>query len=231
MHLQACSRVALLSISAALPALGTEACAARKSDTPPAAAIATAQHDAGAANPSNAARSSEPRATSSGPSAPLPKVNAQPAFTIVSSKRTERLPRAGTTACTTSARAARESPQRDVETLAKSCAAATAMKLMGSVLSGSQSATKPALEFPLEAQADRCYRVAFAAAPSVRSISVIVRDSEGAVSAEEISNASLGTAPRDGVVCFKAKERAAIVASVGDGDGAFALYVLEGNRL
>lgn len=229
------ARLVILGGALASVLSASSACGGAKSATPSALAPTTGPTDAGAAfsgdGGGGGATGLGMNPTSSGPSAPLPVVKTPPAITIVSSKRSEIVPRVGTAACVTRAAGASETPGREVDKLAKACATASKMKLLGPGTASSQSASKAPLEVPFEAQAGRCYRVTFAVASTVKGVSVLVRDGDGAVAAEEISNGPTGATPRDGAVCFNAKDRAVIVASVGDGDGAFALQVLEGDRL
>lgn len=223
----------LLVVSVYGVGVAVTACAGG-STAPKSLARTTGHDDAGAADSDASATRSGGlglNPTSSGPSAPLPNVRTPPQITVVSSKRSSIVPRAEAAACVRTTAVGGEGPAREVDKLAKACGAATRMKASGATVSGAQSASKPSLEVPFEAQAGRCYRVAFASAASVNSLSVVMRDSDGAVAAEEISNARLGAVPHDGAVCFTAKDRAVIVASVGDGDGAFALQVLEGDKL
>jgi len=162
------------------------------------------------------------------PGATLPEVTARPVTTLVTSRRADLRARDGAAACLAAQRAAGEPPAREVAKLGAACAGVTRMAPASAVLEGRQSAAAPPTELPFVAEAGTCYRLVAAAGAGIRTMSVLLRDEDGAVAAESIASAPLQAAPRDGAACFTVASRGAIVVSVGDGDGAFAVQLLAG---
>jgi len=116
-------------------------------------------------------------------------------------------------------------PARDVAALASACQAATKMKLVGSTMAGKQSASDPPQSYPLRAEAEHCYRVYAQADAHIEDLHVAIEDSAGIVAAQDSAAAGAVVASRDGAVCFKEGDAAAVVVSVGRGGGAYALQV------
>ncbi|MGD0677948.1 MAG: hypothetical protein ABSC94_21250 [Polyangiaceae bacterium] len=114
---------------------------------------------------------------------------------------------------------------KDVAALAKLCAKATKMKLVGKTLTGKQSDSSPPQSFPLKAAAKHCYRVYAQAGDGVKDLDVAIKDSTGATAGEDSTDSSTAVALQDGVVCFKDADAATVVVSVGGGSGAYAVQI------
>lgn len=109
----------------------------------------------------------------------------------------------------------------EVAARGKACENATKMHPVGGVLRGTQGAGDPHQEFPLLAEAKRCYRVYLAADDQVVDVGLLVKDSAGDVAGEDAGLVLLD----DGAVCFDSADDAKIVVTVGGGKGSYALQV------
>jgi hypothetical protein len=113
----------------------------------------------------------------------------------------------------------------EVAAMARGCAAVTKMHPLGAPLLGNQSAKNAPQSFPFKAQANHCYRVYGAAVTGIKDLDLLIKDSTGAVAGEDSTDDPTPVVLEDGVVCFKENDDATVVASVGDGSGAFAVQI------
>ncbi|WP_394836177.1 hypothetical protein LVJ94_04625 [Pendulispora rubella] len=111
-----------------------------------------------------------------------------------------------------------------VQKVAKSCS--EKMRAVAGPTAGTQTPGAPAQNIKLKAESGRCYRVVAAAAPTVKSLVVVVTDSTGAVAWESRTEEPRLVAPEDGNLCFKAADDAQVTVSVGSGEGAYAVQIL-----
>jgi hypothetical protein len=113
----------------------------------------------------------------------------------------------------------------EVAKMAQGCAAVTKMHAVGPPVAFSQSASNAPQSVPIKAQANHCYRVYGAAVTGIKDLDLLLKDSTGAVAGEDSTDDPTPVVLEDGVVCFKQDDAASVVASVGDGSGAYALQV------
>jgi hypothetical protein len=114
---------------------------------------------------------------------------------------------------------------KDVAALAKSCAKATKMKVIGKTLTGKLSDSGLPQSYPLKAAANHCYRVYAAGGDGIKDLDVAIKDSSGNVAGEDATDASTAVVLDDGAVCFKEADAATVAVSVGSGSGAYAVQV------
>jgi hypothetical protein len=112
-----------------------------------------------------------------------------------------------------------------VAALAKSCVKATKLKLVGKTVTGKQSDSGPPQTHAFKAKADHCYRVYAQAGDGIKNLNVAIKDSTGAVAAEDSSDGPTAIVLDDGAVCFKEADTASVVVSVGSGSGAYAYQI------
>lgn len=124
-----------------------------------------------------------------------------------------------------SGRAATADLDADVTTLAKGCQAATKMHALGALLKNTQAQGAPAQSFKLRVEANHCYRLYAAAAPTIKNMEIFVTDSEGGLAVEARTDAPRAIVFEDGAVCFTAADDAQIKVSVGAGEGAYSILV------
>lgn len=117
------------------------------------------------------------------------------------------------------------SPATDVATTAKACNAATKQKNVGAAWTGTQKPDAVAQRFPFTAEAGRCYRAYASTAAGVEDVSLFVLDSAGATAAQGHASGGRVAAPADGAICFRDADAAAVVLSIGRGNGAFAVQL------
>jgi hypothetical protein len=113
----------------------------------------------------------------------------------------------------------------DVAALAKGCAAATHMKLVGTTLTGQQAAQDPPQSFPLEAKGGHCYRVYARAAGTIENLDLVVRDSASIAVGQDSTRDPSAVVLEDGELCFRQDDKASVVVSVGMGQGRYALQI------
>jgi hypothetical protein len=109
--------------------------------------------------------------------------------------------------------------------MAKSCAAATKMKLVGKTISGKQGDQDTPQSYPLKAEAKHCYRVYAQAAEGIKDLDIAIKDSTGAVAGEDSTDDPSPVVLEDGAVCFTENDSATVIVSVGMGKGAYAVQV------
>lgn len=117
---------------------------------------------------------------------------------------------------------------KDVAAMAKGCAAPTKMKLIGKTLTGKQGETDTPQTFPLKAEKDTCYRVYAQAADGIKDLDIAIKDSTGAIAGEDSTDDPSPVVLEDGAVCFKEKDAASVIVSVGMGKGAYAVQIWGG---
>jgi hypothetical protein len=113
----------------------------------------------------------------------------------------------------------------DVAKLGKACEKATKMKAMGKVLTGSQDAEGKPQQFPLKAEAGKCYRVYAAADKGITDLDIAIKDSNGDIAGDDSTDDPTPVVLEDGAVCFKEADAATVIVSVGGGKGKYALQV------
>jgi len=114
---------------------------------------------------------------------------------------------------------------KDVAAMAKACAKETKMKIVGQTIAGKQGDQDPPQSYPLKAEANHCYRVYAQAAEGIKDLDLAIKDSAGAVAGEDSTDDASPVVMEDGAVCFKEKDAATVVVSVGMGGGAYALQI------
>jgi hypothetical protein len=114
---------------------------------------------------------------------------------------------------------------RDVEAMARGCAKVTKMTLVGKTLTGKQSDQDPPQTFPLNAEANHCYRVYAQASEGIKDLDLAIKDGAGALAGEDSTDDSSPVIVEDGAVCFKEADSATIVVSVGLGKGTYAVQI------
>jgi hypothetical protein len=113
----------------------------------------------------------------------------------------------------------------DVARLAGGCATATGMHRVEGPLTGEQSAAAKAQTFHWKAQGGHCYRAYGVGGAAVKNLDLLMVDSGGIVLGQDGSDGAAPVLLDAGAVCFKQDDDAAVVVSVGDGSGAFAVEV------
>ena len=142
------------------------------------------------------------------------------------SKKAERRTNAAWTSCHQSFKPTlADDLSADVDKLAKACADLTKMHLVSETFKGTQSATNVPQSYKFKAQASHCYRAYAAAAPGIKDLDLLIKDSTGAVAGEDATDDPSPVALEDGAVCFSADDDATVVVSVGGGGGNFAIQV------
>ena len=185
-----------------------------------------------------AATATTPERTAVPPSAPAEPPTALPNEALASSNESALAPELGpisskTTpktdatwaACYQKLKSKGVDPARDVAMLASACQAATKMKLVGSTIAGKQSDSDPPQSYPLRAEAQHCYRVFAQADAHIEELRVAIEDSSGSVAAQDSAAGGAVVVTRDGAICFREGDAAAVVVSVGHGGGTYALQV------
>jgi hypothetical protein len=164
------------------------------------------------------------------PSAAAPDTAADPTQALIpagsaGSQLADRMTSPGYSACHSSYVMKTQDVAKEVAQMAQGCATVTKMHALGNPLPFTQAAANAPQSVPLKAQAGHCYRVYGAATSGIKDLDLLVKDSAGAVAGEDSTDDPTPVVLEDGVVCFKSNDDATIVASVGDGSGAFALQV------
>ena len=113
----------------------------------------------------------------------------------------------------------------DVAAMAKACATATKMKLVGKTLTGKQGAEDAPQSFPFDAKANHCYRAYAQASEGIKDLDLVVKDSAGIVVGQDSTDDPSPVVLEDGAVCFSKDDKASVVVSVGMGKGSYAVQV------
>jgi hypothetical protein len=114
---------------------------------------------------------------------------------------------------------------RDVDAMAKGCAKVTKMTPVSKALTGKQGDQDPPQTFPLTAEANHCYRVYAQASDGIKDLDLAIKDSTGAIAAEDSTDDPSPVIVEDGAVCFKEADSATLVVSVGLGKGNYAVEI------
>jgi hypothetical protein len=186
----------------------------------PAASSANEAPSAAAAPSASAPASAAPAETASAAPPPAPA----PPTTPASAKVTTKNDPAWAT-CHQSYEAKNKEVSKDVAAMAKACEKVTKMKIVGKTLTGKQADKDQPQSFPLKAQANRCYRVYAQAAEGIKDLDLAIKDSTGAIAAEDSTDDPIPVIFEDGAVCFKEADAATVVVSVGMGTGAYAVQI------
>ena len=141
------------------------------------------------------------------------------------SRKAERMTNPSYSACHSSYVMKTQEVVSEVASMAGGCAAVTRMHPVGPPWRATQSAAQPPQSWPFKAAAGHCYRVYGAASSAIKDLDLLVKDSAGAVAGEDSTDDPTPVVLEDGVVCFKEDDDASVVASVGDGGGAFAVQL------
>jgi hypothetical protein len=185
---------------------------------------ATPAPSASAAPSAAPAASEAAPAASAAPSAAASAAPAPPPPNPGSKKVTKKNDAAWAT-CHQSFKAGNKEVSKDVEAMAKLCAAPTKMKLIGKTLTGKQSDQDPPQSFPLKAEANHCYRVYAQAADGIKDLDLAIKDSTGAIAGEDSTDDPSPVVLEDGAVCFTEADAATVVVAVGMGKGAYAVQI------
>jgi hypothetical protein len=175
--------------------------------------------------PSASAAPSEAPAASAAPSAAPAASEAPPPPANPGSKKATKKNDGAWATCHQSYKANNKEVAKDVEAMAKGCAAVTKMKLVGKTLTGKQSDQDPPQSFPLKAEANHCYRVYAQAADGIKDLDLALKDSTGAVAGDDSTDDPSPVILEDGAVCFTEADAATVVVSVGMGKGRFAVQI------
>jgi hypothetical protein len=185
---------------------------------PPTASAATSAAEGPAASPSAAPAASAAPSDTGSAAAATPPPNP-------GSKKATPKTEGSWATCHQSYVAKNKDVGMDVAAMAKGCAAATKMKLVGKTLTGKQSSEDPPQSFPLKAEAKHCYRVYGQAAEGIKDLDVAIKDSAGAIAGEDSTDDPSPVVLEDGAVCFTESDSATVVVSVGMGKGAYAVQI------
>jgi hypothetical protein len=109
---------------------------------------------------------------------------------------------------------------------AKGCEATTKMKAVGKPEKGTQADTNPPQTIKLQGKAGKCYRVYAMADAGIKDLDLLLKDSTGAVGAEDSTDDPSPVLVEDVAFCFKEDDAASIVVSVGQGKGSWALTIV-----
>ncbi len=101
------------------------------------------------------------------------------------------------------------------------------MHRMGEPFTGEQKAADKPQTFPWKARAGHCYRAYGVGAAGIKNLDLLMQDSEGSVLGQDGTDDGAPVVLDAGAACFKQDDEAAVVVSVGDGAGAFAVEVWE----
>jgi hypothetical protein len=115
----------------------------------------------------------------------------------------------------------------EVARLSAACAEATHMHRLGEPFTGEQKASGAPQTYGFKARAGHCYRAYGAGAAGIKNLDLLMQDSEGSVLGQDGTDDGAPVVLDAGAACFKKDDDAAIVVSVGDGAGAYAVEVWE----
>jgi hypothetical protein len=116
----------------------------------------------------------------------------------------------------------------DVGVMAAACAGVTRMKLVGATLTGKQADQDGPQALPFEAKSSHCYRAYARAGDGIKSLHLVIEDSEGIAVAQDgtgDTGAPGLVVPQAGAACFATDDHARVVVSVGMGGGEYALEI------
>jgi hypothetical protein len=101
------------------------------------------------------------------------------------------------------------------------------MRRVEPALNGTQSAASRPQTFRWKAEGGHCYRAYGVGGPGIINLDILVADSNGAVLGQDGNDGAAPVVLEGGAICFKQDDEAAVVVSVGDGTGEFAVEVWE----
>lgn len=155
------------------------------------------------------------------PPSGLPALAPMPPPGVAGSKKAKKKTDGALFACGGGAKPTAKDPADLVKRLGEACAAAAKMKPVGAIIRAQQADKDAHQEHKLRVEANKCYRVVFAADENVKDAVVVMRDSAGDIVAE-----SPGAAlPEDGALCFTAADEITLMVGIGAGKGAYAMQV------
>jgi hypothetical protein len=155
------------------------------------------------------------------PPSGLPPLAAMPPPGVAGSKKAKKKTDGTLYACGGGAKPTAKDPADLVKRLGEACATTAKMKPVGAMIRATQADRDAHHEHKVRVEANRCYRVVFAADESVHDAVVVMRDSAGDIVAE-----SPGAAlPEDGAMCFTAADEVTLLVAIGAGKGAYAAQV------
>ena len=99
------------------------------------------------------------------------------------------------------------------------------MQRVGEPFTGEQSAAGKPQTFTWKAHRGHCYRVYGVGAPAIKNLDLLVLDSAGAALGQDGTDDGAPVVLDAGAACFTEDDDAALVVSVGDGEGHFAVEV------
>lgn len=174
-----------------------------------------------ATSASAAASASATGLTLSPPPSGLPPLAAMPPPGVAGSKKATKKTDAALYACGGGAKPTAKDPADLVKRLGEACASTAKMKAVGPMIRAQQADRDAHQEHKVRVEANKCYRVVFAADENVKDAVVVMRDSAGDMVAE-----SPGAAlPEDGAMCFTAGDEVTLMIGIGAGKGAYAAQV------
>jgi hypothetical protein len=115
----------------------------------------------------------------------------------------------------------------EVARLSSACAEATHMHRVGEPFAGEQKASDKPQTYAFKARAGHCYRAYGAGASGIKNLDLLMQDSEGSVLGQDGTDDGAPVVLDAGAACFKKDDDAAVVVSVGDGAGAYAVEIWE----
>lgn len=155
------------------------------------------------------------------PPSGLPPLAAMPAPGVAGSKKAKKKSDGALFTCGGGAKPTAKDPADLVKRLGEACASAAKMKPLGAMIRGQQADRDAHQEYKLRVEANKCYRVVFAADENVHDAVIVMRDSAGDMVAE-----SAGAAlPEDGALCFTTADEVTLMVGVGAGKGSYAAQV------
>ena len=105
------------------------------------------------------------------------------------------------------------------------CEAVTKMKPILRPQNGTQADTNPPQEVKFEGKAGSCYRVYAMADAGIKDLDLLLKDSTGAIAAEDSTDDASPVLAEDGAFCFKEIDDVTLIVSVGAGKGSWALEI------
>ena len=155
------------------------------------------------------------------PPSGLPPLAVMPPPGVAGSKKAKKKTDASLYACGGGAKPSAKDPAELVKRLGEACASAAKMKPVGALIRAQQADKDAHQEHKVRVEANKCYRVVFAADENVKDAVVVMRDSAGDIVAE-----SPGAAlPEDGAICFTSADEVTLLIGIGAGKGAYAAQV------
>jgi hypothetical protein len=155
------------------------------------------------------------------PPSGLPALATMPPPGVAGSKKAKKKLDGALFACGGGAKPTAKDPADLVKRLGESCASAAKMKPVGPMIRAQQADRDAHQEHKVRVEANKCYRIVFAADENVRDAVVVMRDSAGDMVAE-----SAGAAlPEDGSICFTSADEVTLMVGVGAGKGSYAAQV------